>query len=549
MKRFSLFVLTVFFVIVLASSSGAVSRDIYINYHFLKGYLELYQGDFGDAARDLWAVFPYVKEVEFYRELVDVLVYTGRYKQAEEVLKKAIELYPDVKEFYFKLFDVYTIEGNKYGALKIMRLIQSKFKRTRTSLKKIIIMYIKSGKYKEAYRRLMDYVKEYKNDPSGYYLLAQVCVKLKRERCAIEKAKKAVELAPRQFRYLVFLASLYERDGKFLEAVKLYKKLPKTPLVFYIIANDYYMAGDLEHSKIYYEKAFLKSRRIDYLEKLMFVLVNLKDYGAIIKLGESYPRFIAESDRLKLFYGIALSNKGKCDEAFKVFSAINPRVSFHDEVLINKCQCLCRLGKLDEIRETLKKIGEIKAYLFVISQFCIKQKKYDEAVKLFQDALKVAKSSRDKSILYFYEADLYYTNLKNKDKAIELLKRAIELNPENAEALNYLGYLYIDEDIDIKKGMELVKRALKLKKDNPYYLDSLGWGYYKLKKYREAELYLKEAESRYKDSDKEAKIITLEHLLQLYEAENLKDRAESTAKELLKLDPNNKKAKEFLNGK
>ena len=549
LKRFSLLIVTGFFVIAFAFTSHALNKDVYINYHFLKGYLELYQGDFSDAAKDLWAVFPYVKEVEFYRELVDVLVYTGSYKQAEEVLKRAIKLYPKVKEFYFKLFDVYTIEGNKRGALKIMKLIQSKFKNTKTSLKKIILMYIKSGKYNEAYKRLTDYVRRYKNDPAGYYLLAEVCLKLKNEQCAKENAKRAIELAPGRFRYLVFLASLYEREGKFLEAVKLYKKLPKTPLVFYVIANDYYMAGDLENSKIYYEKAFLKSGRIDYLEKLMFVLVSLEDYDSIIKLAKSYPKLISESDRLKLFYGIALSNKGMCKEALKVFSAINPRVTFYDEVLINECQCLCRFGKFDEVRDALKKVGKLKAYLFVISQFCMKQKKYSEAIKLFQDAMKVAKNNKDRSVVYFYEADLYYTNLKNREKAIELLKRSIKLNPENAEALNYLGYLYIDKDIDIKKGMELVKRALKIKKDNPYYLDSLGWGYYKLKNYKEAELYLKKAIQRYGKSDRKAKIISLEHLLQLYQTEKLKDKAESVARELLKLDPNNKRAKEFLNGK
>ena len=549
LKRFSLFILTTFFIIALTHNSFALDRDAYVNYHFLKGYLELYQGDFGDAAKDLWAVFPYVKEAEFYRELVDVLVYTGRYRQAEEVLKKAIRLYPKVKEFYFKLFDVYTIEGNKRGALKVMRLIQNKFKKTRISLRKIIVMYIKSGKYREAYKRLIDYVKEYKKDPMGYYLLAQVCVKLKNERCAIENAKKAIELAPNQFRYLVFLASLYEKEGKFLEAIKLYKKLPKTPLVFYIIANDYYMAGDLEHSKVYYEKAFLKSGRIDYLEKLMFVLVSLNDYDGIIKLAKGYPKLITESDRLKLFYGIALSNKGNCEEALKVFSEINPKVPFYDDVLTDRCQCLCKLGKFDEIRDTLKRVGKLKAYLFVISQFCIKQKKYNEAVKLFQDALEVAKNRKDRSLVYFYEADLFYTDLKDRRKAIELLKKSIKLNPENAEALNYLGYLYIDEDIDVKKGIELVKRALKIKKNNPYYLDSLGWGYFKLKRYKEAELYLKEAVNRYKKKDKEAKIVSLEHLLKLYKAEGLRSRAENIAKEILKLDPNNKKAKEFLNGK
>lgn len=46
--------------------------------------------------------------------------------------------------------------------------------------------------------------------------------------------------------------------------------------------------------------------------------------------------------------------------------------------------------------------------------------------------------------------------------------------------LNYLGYLLIDHEIDVKKGMLYIKQVLKLEPDSAFYLDSLAWGHYKL---------------------------------------------------------------------
>jgi len=52
--------------------------------------------------------------------------------------------------------------------------------------------------------------------------------------------------------------------------------------------------------------------------------------------------------------------------------------------------------------------------------------------------------------------------------------------------LNYYGYLLIEHDIDVQKGIELVKRALEQEPDSGYYLDSLAWGYYKIGRCAEA---------------------------------------------------------------
>ncbi len=59
------------------------------------------------------------------------------------------------------------------------------------------------------------------------------------------------------------------------------------------------------------------------------------------------------------------------------------------------------------------------------------------------------------------------------------LEQFLQHNPDDAEALNFLGYLYAEKGVKLDKAEALLQRALELSPENPYYLDSLGWVYYK----------------------------------------------------------------------
>lgn len=84
---------------------------------------------------------------------------------------------------------------------------------------------------------------------------------------------------------------------------------------------------------------------------------------------------------------------------------------------------------------------------------------------------------------YAQNTMLQYEVAKNKsyvlDEVIDEFNYIISKN-KNSRYLNFLGYILIDHDIDIKRGVKLVELALKKSPDNIAYKDSLAWGYYKL---------------------------------------------------------------------
>ena len=78
---------------------------------------------------------------------------------------------------------------------------------------------------------------------------------------------------------------------------------------------------------------------------------------------------------------------------------------------------------------------------------------------------------------------------------VKHLKHTIEINPEHADALNYLGYSYADKGMNLNEALSLVEKALKLKPDNGYIIDSLGWVYFKMGRYDDAAETIKKAVS------------------------------------------------------
>jgi Flp pilus assembly protein TadD len=77
-----------------------------------------------------------------------------------------------------------------------------------------------------------------------------------------------------------------------------------------------------------------------------------------------------------------------------------------------------------------------------------------------------------------------YDEDKQKELGVAEMRRAIELNPSNAPALNYLGYSYAEAGKRLDEAEKLIRRALAIEPEDGFYVDSLGWVYYQRGEYR-----------------------------------------------------------------
>ena len=92
-----------------------------------------------------------------------------------------------------------------------------------------------------------------------------------------------------------------------------------------------------------------------------------------------------------------------------------------------------------------------------------------------------------------YDAAMVAEKIDRVDEAVQRLTRLIELQPENAQAMNALGYTLVDRTPRVEEGFRLVERAHALSPQDPFILDSLGWAYFRLGKLDDAEKHLRRA--------------------------------------------------------
>ena len=99
----------------------------------------------------------------------------------------------------------------------------------------------------------------------------------------------------------------------------------------------------------------------------------------------------------------------------------------------------------------------------------------------------------EKHWTYYYARGTCYERVKKLSLAEADLQKALQLSPNQALTLNYLGYTWIDHNRNLQQGLGLIKRAVSLKPDDGYIVDSLGWAYYRLGNFKEAVKHLERA--------------------------------------------------------
>ena len=99
-----------------------------------------------------------------------------------------------------------------------------------------------------------------------------------------------------------------------------------------------------------------------------------------------------------------------------------------------------------------------------------------------------------------YESIQIYTTMayaawsqKQYQKAVDFYERALDMDENNTTALNGLGYILADSDIDVKRGIKLCRKAVDKKPQSAAYLDSLGWAHFKNGDVNEARSWLRRA--------------------------------------------------------
>ncbi len=165
---------------------------------------------------------------------------------------------------------------------------------------------------------------------------------------------------------------------------------------------------------------------------------------------------------------------------------------------------LARLGEWAEVREHFKTLRDrasdentlVRLYL-AEGQVLRDAGRYQEAFRLYSRALTEHPNNAD----LLYARALIAEKLDRVDLLEQDLKAILARDPNNATALNALGYTLAERNLRLDEALAYIRRALELKPDDPTVMDSMGWVQYRLGHYEEAEKYLRKAYSRLQDPE------------------------------------------------
>jgi tetratricopeptide (TPR) repeat protein len=164
---------------------------------------------------------------------------------------------------------------------------------------------------------------------------------------------------------------------------------------------------------------------------------------------------------------------------------------------LRKAYDLNSLERVEEAKSLLVEL--IKAYpddmrsYYTMGNLLRGNKEYAAAVDYYGKAIERLGATEKSQWSVYYARGVCYERVKDWPKAEADLRKALELDPNQELTLNYLGYSWVDQSLNLKEAMDLIRRAVQLRPNDGYFVDSLGWAYYRQKDFDQAVKQLERA--------------------------------------------------------
>jgi len=267
------------------------------------------------------------------------------------------------------------------------------------------------------------------------------------------------------------------------------------------VAAIYMIEGRYEFALRYLQSAYAINYNEKILDRMAIILyVNLNKKAEAISNLETHMLLHGCSETICLRLASFYSEENNVDGMLRIYLRLYDNT--HDPKYAQSIVKLYTYKKETiDLIQFLEKSGTDDALLL---QMYINTKNYSKVVSLGSELYK-----KEGNPYYLGQSAIFeYEGAKDKNDPVmvdSVMKKLQDVVSESEDAvyLNYLGYLLIDHEIDVKRGMKYVKQALESEKESPYYLDSLAWGYYKQGQCTKALKLMKQVQKNLDKEDEE----------------------------------------------
>jgi len=337
-------------------------------------------------------------------------------------------------------------------------------------------------KYEEAlsvYQKLIDLMPD---DSDNYLRIAQIYRELHQLDKAEENLLKARQYNPGSLEILYNEAMIYESQGRYDDAIRVL-----TDAVSGVKSQSNVLPSRRRSLAILYQQLGMLYRDVQNFQAAIYTFQELahlgdeedrrarplimdtyrlaKDMPKALTVGKDALAKYPNDASIRSTYALLLGENQQTDEAVKILSA-----------------------------DLKGNAADREAYLN-LSQVYERGRRYADAEQAARKAESYSSDPHDNEIAWLLLGAVYERQ-KEFDKAEDEFKKALDVNPRNAQILNYYGYMLADRGIRLDEAHGLIQRAVLLEPHNGAYLDSLGWVYFKQNKLEDAEATLRKAVER-----------------------------------------------------
>lgn len=465
-----------------------------------------------------------------HARLAAELVKVGSFAEAKVLCEKAIKLDPKYVDSYLLLAGIQVAAKEFEGALATYRSALTREPGNRDALLYYGVTLAETGKVKEGVAQLEKLVKLKDNAESNidqsvaFYYLAKVHDQAGNKEAAIKALRESLKRRPGFGKAALVLADMYEsrKDSKQAEAVleETFKESHSADLAERL-AESHLERNDYKGAIVFLETLVEEDPTNENMKlrlALVYWQVQWLDKARAL-LGDLHTRYPASSE-IAFYLGELEMERKEPDTAISFYKKIAPDYSKFDQmvgrvVFLYRSQKRFQEGE-DFLLGAMQKRADIVAFYPLLAALYEDQNRLEDARLALERGYRAFPS--DESILYYL--GFLYDRLGDKDKGLAIMERLLKVNPNNANALNFVGYTLLEKGIDLKTAAIYLEKAVALKPGDAFVLDSYGWLLYRQGKYQAAMKQLEKAVSI-----KPEEGVIAEHLADVYVALELPQKA------------------------
>ena len=418
------------------------------------------------------------------RKLAVLFIKMDLKENAAKLLEQIVSKNPQDVENRILLANVFNSLGKIDEAVSIYQDLLE-IKEDHDTLLMLGTLYAQNKEYDKAQKILNRLILLEDDSYLGHYYLARLYLELQYYDKAASSYERALELNWSE-RLAFEVAEFFENRQEYEKAILIYNKIigegesvdmAKTRLVnIYLTIEKYDTALELLREL---RTILPESQSVDLT--ISRILLGQEKYDEAIMILEDVLKTNPELTVVRYILATAYYRNNDNLRAEQQLKKIPEESNLHEDSIFLWVKMLNDSDKYTEATTLLEQqIGDAAtrkpSFYILLASLYRENEEIELGKKIYEQALRLF--PEDVDILYNY--GIFLEKIGENDEAMTKMQAVIALDPDNGAALNFVGYTWADNNLNLDKALEYIKKAVELLPDDGYVRDSLGWVYFKM---------------------------------------------------------------------